>query len=138
MMGFVYVMTNEAMPGLVKIGFTTIDADTRARDLSSASGVPIPFQVEYVMETESPDWLEFCVHESLGTTRLNPNREFFRVTVDQAADAIERAAQSEIFWRRALFTVWNRGAQDWRERALDAMDQPAFDKMAAAIGKARK
>jgi hypothetical protein len=44
------------------------------------------------------------------------------------APAIKNAFESEEDWRRSLFTVWNRGAQDWRERALEEMDQPLFDR----------
>jgi len=43
------------------------------------------------------------------------------------APAIKNAIESEEDWRRALFTVWNRGAQDWRERALETIDRPVFD-----------
>lgn len=46
------------------------------------------------------------------------------------APAIKNAFESEEDWRRALFTVWNRGAQDWRERALEAMERPVFDRTA--------
>lgn len=48
------------------------------------------------------------------------------------APAIKNAFESEEDWRRALFTVWNRGAQDWRERALETLDMPVFDKTRAA------
>jgi hypothetical protein len=44
------------------------------------------------------------------------------------APAIKNAFESEEDWRRSLFTVWNRGAQDWRERALEAIDKPLFDR----------
>lgn len=48
------------------------------------------------------------------------------------APAVKNAFESEEDWRRQLFTVWNRGAQDWRERAMEAMDQPVFDKTRSA------
>lgn len=47
------------------------------------------------------------------------------------APAIKNAFESEEDWRRALFTVWNRGAQDWRERALETLDGPVFDRTQA-------
>jgi hypothetical protein len=40
--GIVYVLTNEAMPGLVKIGYTT-DLKERIKKLSQPSGIPAPF-----------------------------------------------------------------------------------------------
>ncbi|MYF88497.1 MAG: GIY-YIG nuclease family protein, partial [Boseongicola sp. SB0676_bin_33] len=52
--GIVYVLTNEAMPGLVKIGRTTQD-DPRVRMdqlYNGASGVPVPFDCVLAMRAE--------------------------------------------------------------------------------------
>lgn len=43
---FVYMLRNSAMPGLLKVGFTTGTPEVRAAELSAATGVPTPFQVE--------------------------------------------------------------------------------------------
>lgn len=51
--GWVYVLANEAMPGLVKIGFSTKDPIIRAQHLykdpkiGALAGVPMPFFVAY-------------------------------------------------------------------------------------------
>ena len=42
MEGSVYVLTNPAMPNMVKIGKTTRDVELRLADLYS-TGVPLPF-----------------------------------------------------------------------------------------------
>ena len=39
-------MSNPAMPGLLKVGFTTDTPDVRARELYT-TGVPLPFKVEF-------------------------------------------------------------------------------------------
>ena len=39
--GWVYILTNEAMPGLVKIGWTMQDPAIRAEELSDSTAVPI-------------------------------------------------------------------------------------------------
>ena len=41
--GIVYILTNEAMPGYVKIGRTDGDLAGRVRQLNS-TGVPLPFR----------------------------------------------------------------------------------------------
>ena len=46
MVGTVYVLTNPAMPDLVKIGKTTRDVQLRLADLYT-TGVPYPFECEY-------------------------------------------------------------------------------------------
>lgn len=53
--GIVYVLTNSAMPGLVKIGMTTRESiDTRMKELYS-TGVPVPFDCEYACEVKTSD-----------------------------------------------------------------------------------
>ena len=47
MKGFVYVLSNASMPGLIKVGMTTKVPDGRAKELSSDTSTPTPFIVEY-------------------------------------------------------------------------------------------
>lgn len=49
MPNIIYVLTNEAMPGLVKIGFTE-SLEDRIKYLSAHSGVPLPFECYYAAE----------------------------------------------------------------------------------------
>ena len=49
-MGYVYILTNEAMPNLVKIGYTDRTPEERAAELykdqnSAVTGVRVPFDV---------------------------------------------------------------------------------------------
>ena len=52
MEGSVYVLTNPAMPNMVKIGKTTRDVELRLADLYS-TGVPLHFECEYALRTLS-------------------------------------------------------------------------------------
>jgi hypothetical protein len=45
--GWVYTLTNPAMPRLVKIGLTTKTPKERAAELTAATGVPMPFKVRW-------------------------------------------------------------------------------------------
>ena len=45
--GYVYVLSNPAMPGLYKIG-STRDLTSRLKDLSNGTGVPAEFEIEAV------------------------------------------------------------------------------------------
>ena len=45
--GQIYIFTNEAMHGLVKIGYTMKDPAIRAEDLSKETSIPMPFVVAY-------------------------------------------------------------------------------------------
>ena len=75
--GWVYVLTNEAMPGLVKIGYTMNDPAIRAEELSGSS-VPLPFVVAYKALVIGPKQIEQEVHGKLDSKRLNEKREFFK------------------------------------------------------------
>src|SRR5688572_6679317 len=45
--GYLYVLINPSLPGLVKIGKTNRDPEQRAAELSAATGVPTPFVLVY-------------------------------------------------------------------------------------------
>lgn len=45
--GYVYILSNPSMPGLLKIGMTRFDPTRRVQELSSATGVPTQFQLIY-------------------------------------------------------------------------------------------
>jgi hypothetical protein len=80
----VYVLTNPAMPGLVKIGKTqNEDAAARMAQLYT-TGVPFPFNVEFVCRVENPDEVEKALHQAFAPHRVNPKREFFQIESSQA------------------------------------------------------
>jgi hypothetical protein len=77
----VYILTNRAMPGLVKIGMTTKSVHERIRDLSS-TGVPEPFKLYYACEIRddlNPAAVEHDMHLLFAPYRHNQKREFFAV-----------------------------------------------------------
>lgn len=83
--GIVYVLTNSAMPGLVKIGMTTRESiDTRMKELYS-TGVPVPFDCVYACEVKASDCakIEKALHKAFEPNRINANREFFSIKSEQ-------------------------------------------------------
>lgn len=84
--GFVYLLTNPSMPGLVKIGMTQREElDQRLRELYT-TGVPLPFECAYACKV--PQFrcrdIEEALHIAFEPSRVNPNREFFRINPNQA------------------------------------------------------
>jgi hypothetical protein len=80
--GYLYILSNSEMPGLLKIGQTTRTVADRVVELNSATGVPAPFTVEAWFESADPQSHETELHKLLAHRRL-PNREFFRVTIEE-------------------------------------------------------
>lgn len=74
--GFVYFLTNPSMPGLVKIGHTTQDVETRLRQLNS-TGVPNPFLLAACVSVVDPARTEAELHVLLAAHRHSNDREFF-------------------------------------------------------------
>lgn len=75
----VYVLTNQAMPGLIKIGVTNENGlDSRMKQLYT-TGVPLPFECFYACKVDSRKNVESALHFAFSEKRINPNREFFRI-----------------------------------------------------------
>lgn len=89
--GIVYLLTNPVMPGLVKIGMTTRDdLEARMRELYT-TGVPVPFECPYACKVNNRDCakIEKALHRAFAPDRINANREFFRINVEQAKAILE-------------------------------------------------
>jgi hypothetical protein len=83
-LSIVYVLTNPAMPRLVKIGRTSYaEANTRIAQLYS-TGVPFPFKLEFACKVENPDEVEEALHIAFAPNRVNQRREFFSIDPEQA------------------------------------------------------
>ena len=78
--GFVYILSNQAFEGLLKIGETSISPYQRAKELQG-TGVPRPFIVERAFYVKDRQASERLVHEVLSRCRLEDNREFFETNV---------------------------------------------------------
>ena len=76
MKGFVYVLTNVSMPGLVKIGKTTRSVEQRALELYQ-TGVPEPFIIASQVATPDCGGMEAEAHAYFQSCRVSPSREFF-------------------------------------------------------------
>jgi hypothetical protein len=91
----IYVLTNEAMDGLVKIGRTTTSVEQRIRELDNTS-VPLPFQCFYAGEVKDSAFVESHLHQAFSDKRVRSNREFFRIDPNQVKAAIQIADPADV------------------------------------------
>lgn len=85
----VYVLTNPAMPGLVKIGKTTQEeVDMRMKQLYS-TGVPVPFECVFACRVPDASVVERALHHAFGQVRINPTREFFRIEPERVVSILK-------------------------------------------------
>jgi len=94
--GIVYVLTNPAMPGLVKIGKTVRGSvEGRLNELYS-TGVPVPFECAYAARVADEAEVERAFHQAFGPYRINPKREFFEIEPDQAIALLRLMAVEDV------------------------------------------
>ncbi|MDR1067628.1 MAG: GIY-YIG nuclease family protein [Clostridiales Family XIII bacterium] len=85
----VYILSNAAMPGLLKIGLTDKDdLSIRMKELYT-TGVPVPFDCVYACIAEDNAKVEKAMHDKFAKQRLNPRREFFRLKAARAVTALK-------------------------------------------------
>jgi len=92
----VYVLTNAAMVGLVKIGMTSqSDLELRLKQLYT-TGVPVPFECYYACKVRSAKPVEDALHFAFSGHRINPNREFFRIEPEKVKAILELVKIEEV------------------------------------------
>lgn len=92
--GVLYVLRCALMQEeIYKIGWTSGTAAERAKQLSSATGVPEAFVVVKSWTHNDAEGLETEVHAMLAPYRLNTNREFFRLNFPAIERLIEQTIQ---------------------------------------------
>ena len=88
--GYIYILSNSAMPGLLKIGRTDRHPEQRARELRT-TGVPHPFVLEHYVDVEDSAHAEAQIHQFLQSkgARMSTDREFFSISMHEAIEALD-------------------------------------------------
>jgi len=76
------------MPGLLKIGFTNKPIEQRIDQLDSATGVPMPFELEFCVRVENAQDMERRLHAALHEFRVSNQKEFFKLVNEEAIKQI--------------------------------------------------
>lgn len=87
--GSVYILLNEATPGIIKVGATTDDPLVRAKQLSASTSVVVPFVVAYSRQVSDVNEVERLMHQYLDEYRVNQGREYFRVSLYKAVNTLD-------------------------------------------------
>lgn len=95
--GYLYVLSNDSMPGVVKIGRTVRLPDIRAKELRT-TGVPTSFKLEHFVQVRDCISAESMVHSVLQEQgfRTSPDREFFDISVTVAVNTINSVAGRDL------------------------------------------
>ena len=85
---WVYILSNPTQPGLLKIGYTKKLPEERAKQISAATGVVLPYKVEWAYQCFNGEKVEREVHHKLKAQRVNNNKEFFQISLEEAKEVI--------------------------------------------------
>ena len=80
------------MPDLIKIGVTTKHPLERTEQLSTPTGIPVPFVLAYHRPVADIHPAENSIHEAFAEFRVSDKREFFRMSYIKAASFIDMLA----------------------------------------------
>lgn len=130
----VYVLKNEAMPNLIKIGKTQRkDLQERMSELYS-TGVPFPFECLWAGEVKDCTKIENIIHNAFRYNRVNPKREFFNIEPDQVIPLLQELAVNELtsYVDKAL----NKGVTKEEQNATKQFHRPMlnFEEMGIPVG----
>lgn len=90
--GYVYVLSNPAMPGILKIGMTHRTPQERLKELNSSTGV-LPFTLEAFVTSTDVRMTEREIHRRLAGRRVSDRREFFNVGLPEALTVVRTVAR---------------------------------------------
>ena len=91
-MSIVYILTNELMPEVIKIGKTG-NVEKRIKELDSTA-IPLPFECFYAVKVgndETALQIEKNMHRGLDSSRVHSKREFFRTSPEHAKSLLKIA-----------------------------------------------
>jgi hypothetical protein len=132
-MSFVYILTNLAMPDMIKIGKTSTSVEQRISELNRHTGVPLPFTCYYAAEVADADKVEKRLHEAFGDHRVRPQREFFYLSPNRAQAALELAAIRDATPHQEIFDENPKEAEEAIEKSL-RRKLPTFEEYAIPLG----
>ena len=93
--GIIYILQNETVQGLIKIGFTNRDVQKRVKELCT-TGVAAPFTIYYACEVYNAEKEEDWVHDIFADRRPRANKEWFDVSPERVVVALKKVALKDV------------------------------------------
>ena len=133
-MSFVYILINEAMPGLIKIGRTTTSVKQRISELNAPAGIPLPFTCYYAARVEDCVLVEQKLQDAFGDHRVRERREFFWLSPHRAQADLELAAIEDVTPRDEIIDEYPEDAERGLIRETNRRVLPTFTQYQIPIG----
>jgi hypothetical protein len=85
--GYIYVMGNDCMPGIFKVGFTLRTPEERLKEANKHDTFrpPLPYKICLSKKVKNAKEKEHALHKIISNyhERINPKQEFFRISLNE-------------------------------------------------------
>ena len=122
----VYVLQNEAMPGLIKIGITHDEQVDKRLQTLYTTGVPLPFECIWAGEVDDCAEIESLIHNAFSDFRINPKREFFKLKPERVIPLLKKLASAEIMANK-VEKMFNGSISVAEKEAVKQFHRPMLD-----------
>lgn len=85
--GYIYIIKNASIPEYVKVGMTSREPIDRAKEMDT-TGAPLPYEVHCKWKVEDILSYEKAAHKALSKYRARDNREWFKLSPEEAQQKI--------------------------------------------------
>lgn len=82
--GYIYILENKSIPGILKIGYTDRTPQERVKEINGATGVITNWYVANSFACKSPKVIETLIHTKLNKYRISPKKEGFNILLSEA------------------------------------------------------
>ena len=86
---YIYILSRREEPDILKIGMTTRNVKKRVNEINSATGVLYPYSARKVYKVKNCQQVEKDIHKILQNYRIRADREFFKISYQEACNIIE-------------------------------------------------
>lgn len=128
MRGYVYILSNRAMPGLLKVGYTTRSMPERLSELNS-TGVPTSFVIEIYIEVDNAPKYENLLHRALGSHHYE--KEFFKIPISRAVEEAKKLLSSDAL---VVYGIYGKA----KDIYLTGAEQESISKLAQETQRNRR
>lgn len=132
-MGIVYILTNDAMPGIIKIGITESTIEDRIKSLDNTS-LPLPFRFYFAIETKRFKEIEKLLHNAFSDHRIRDSREFFRIDLERAVAALKIAGDKELKQKNEMIDESGTVLEESLQKSKERKKRFSFDLVNIEIG----
>lgn len=91
--GYLYCFSNKSMSNILKVGMTERTPEIRLKEANASDTwrPPTPYKLEFAKKVNFPKQKESVLHKLLSqyTERINPKREFFRISLEEVRTFFE-------------------------------------------------